>query len=310
MSPILRDKDFAGGGFIPGGIILRCAESPALTTEPSPLRAEEHRVCVSCTAISSRNVAALLFAVRRSAERPTRPRVRQALRMEGRAVARHHRGGQRDLHHYNAGSIPHAFEVEGAGIEQETDLIQPGSSATLTLTLKPRTYEVYCPVGADSHKKLGMETHLKVVGAQGAAVELRKSRDERVVTKHPGNPGDGWGARHPDPPGPFPVSRQRGSDSPAVSAMTGRPRVAGEEWPYSNNVTRVRDLHLHGLGQGATRDSVDGVAEFVTQEAPAGARAGPRPDQGCPSPSPIRGVILGLYYHATPRAHTARADDQ
>src|SRR3989441_10635147 len=31
----------------------------------------------------------------------------------------------------NAGSIPHAFEVEGQGIERETELIQPGSTATL-----------------------------------------------------------------------------------------------------------------------------------------------------------------------------------
>src|SRR2546426_6130119 len=64
----------------------------------------------------------------------------------------------------NVGSIPHAFEVEGQGIEQETTVIQPGSSATLTLTLEPGTYEVYCPVGKDSHKKLGMNTRLTVVG--------------------------------------------------------------------------------------------------------------------------------------------------
>ena len=47
----------------------------------------------------------------------------------------------------NAGSIPHAFEVEGQGIEKKTEVIQPGRSATLKLTLKAGSYEVYCPVG-------------------------------------------------------------------------------------------------------------------------------------------------------------------
>src|SRR5579862_7800388 len=60
----------------------------------------------------------------------------------------------------NSGSIPHAFEVEGQGIERQTAVIQPGASAALTLNLKPGTYEVYCPVGEDSHKMLGMLTHL------------------------------------------------------------------------------------------------------------------------------------------------------
>src|SRR2546426_5419865 len=50
----------------------------------------------------------------------------------------------------NAGSIPHAFEIEGHGIEKETGQIQPGSTATPTLTLKLGTYEVYCPVGERS----------------------------------------------------------------------------------------------------------------------------------------------------------------
>src|SRR5215207_3286260 len=47
----------------------------------------------------------------------------------------------------NHGSIPHALEVEGRGVEQATPLIQPGASATLTLTLAPGAYEIYCPVG-------------------------------------------------------------------------------------------------------------------------------------------------------------------
>src|SRR5213083_3086241 len=72
----------------------------------------------------------------------------------------------------NGGSIPHALEVEGQGIEQETSVIQPGATATLTLTLKPGTYEVYCPVGEDSHKKLGMETELKVVGANVQSIRV------------------------------------------------------------------------------------------------------------------------------------------
>src|SRR4051812_40533244 len=47
----------------------------------------------------------------------------------------------------NAGSIPHGFEVEGQGVEKETAVIPPGATATLSLTLKPGSYEVYCPVG-------------------------------------------------------------------------------------------------------------------------------------------------------------------
>src|SRR2546430_17537143 len=73
----------------------------------------------------------------------------------------------------NAGSIPHGFEVEGKGIEQEIETIQPGASDTLTLTLKAGSYDVYCPVGSDSHKKLGMDTHLKVESAASPAPPAR-----------------------------------------------------------------------------------------------------------------------------------------
>src|SRR2546426_1932097 len=100
----------------------------------------------------------------------------------------------------NAGSIPHGFEVEGQGIEKEIERIQPGARDTLTLTLKPGTYEVYCPVGEDSHKKLGMETHLKVAGATSSGSagyggsEMRESsrgerlaRDDREGARDPGD---------------------------------------------------------------------------------------------------------------------------
>ncbi len=69
----------------------------------------------------------------------------------------------------NAGSIPHGFEVEGHGIEKEIDVIQPGASDTLTLTLEPATYEVYCPHGDSPEGRGGEE--LRFVG-------LRRERDE------------------------------------------------------------------------------------------------------------------------------------
>src|SRR5262245_39268818 len=64
----------------------------------------------------------------------------------------------------NTGQIPHAIEVEGDGIEKEIESIQPGATGTLTVTLKAGRYELYCPVGDGSHKKLGMDTHLTVTG--------------------------------------------------------------------------------------------------------------------------------------------------
>ena len=39
------------------------------------------------------------------------------------------------------------------------------------MTLKQGAYELYCPVGGDSHKKLGMLAHLRV-GGSGAGEEV------------------------------------------------------------------------------------------------------------------------------------------
>ena len=56
----------------------------------------------------------------------------------------------------NDGSIAHALEIEGNGVEQKTNEIQPGESATLTVDLKSNgSYEMYCPV--DGHKNQGMK---------------------------------------------------------------------------------------------------------------------------------------------------------
>ena len=60
----------------------------------------------------------------------------------------------------NDGGVTHALEVEGNGVEEETDDISAGQSAKLTVDLQPGTYEIYCPI--DDHKGLGMEGTLTV----------------------------------------------------------------------------------------------------------------------------------------------------
>src|SRR2546429_8006519 len=41
----------------------------------------------------------------------------------------------------NVGSIPHAFDVDVQGLEQESAAIHPAPRATLTLARQPRAYE-------------------------------------------------------------------------------------------------------------------------------------------------------------------------
>lgn len=68
----------------------------------------------------------------------------------------------------NTGTVEHALEVEGEGVEEETAPIPPGGTATLTVTLGPGTYEVYCPVtGEYDHQAQGMTTTLVVTEAAG-----------------------------------------------------------------------------------------------------------------------------------------------
>ena len=209
----------------------------------------------------------------------------------------------------NSGSIPHALEVEGNDLEQKTALIQPGATATLTLTLKPGTYEIYCPVGEDSHKKLGMETHLTVQGEKPAAsryssVEIGQS--ETLAHKIQSIQVNGGGPVIQILPGPFPFP-----DSVApVLAKFGdeRAMLAQQEksGPYSNNVSPISGtFSFTAWDKGAVRDSVDGVAEFATQD---GARWKLVLDRvqtkDVPHHPRFGGVIMGLYYHGITTVHT------
>ena len=204
----------------------------------------------------------------------------------------------------NAGSIPHAFEVEGQGIERETELIQPGSVTTLTLTLKAGTYEVYCPVGEDSHKKLGMETHLKVVASGYDASEASESHEQPERSRAIRVTGGGPVIQILPGPFPFPDSA-----APILKAF-GDEREGLESQvkngPYSNNVTPISGTFTFSAwDKGATRDSVDGTAEFVTQD---GARWKLVMDRvqtkDVPHHPRFGGVIMGLFYHGVTQVHT------
>jgi plastocyanin len=76
----------------------------------------------------------------------------------------------------NAGSMSHGLYVRGAGVEKGTRDLAKGESATLTVTVKPGTYEVFCPMSDGSHKVAGM-THQLVVTAADAAPAKKKPAD-------------------------------------------------------------------------------------------------------------------------------------
>ena len=210
----------------------------------------------------------------------------------------------------NSGKIPHAIEVEGGGIEKELEEIQPGATDTLAVTLKPGRYEIYCPVGSGSHKKLGMTTRLMVASTTG--------------TSSGGYGGDAGGMAMTDAPavralsvtgggkviqilpGPFPFPD---SAAPILKAF-GDEREGLESQvkngPYSNNVTAIAgSFRFTAWDKGATRDSVDGVAEFTTQDGARWRLVLDRVQTKDVVHHPrFGGVIFGLYYHGVTQVHT------
>jgi plastocyanin len=274
-------------------------------------------------AIPARNVAGLLFAALTFAGTPARrapgaPAAVSATLSEWKVELSQGTipAGMVTFTVTNTGSVPHAFEVEGQGIERETAVLQPGSSATLTLTLKPGSYEVYCPVGEDSHKKLGMDTHLRVVSAQGASAygagAMSESPSHAMSEQSPGVQAiqaiqvTGGGPVIQILPGPFPfpdsaapILQQFGAEREGLESQV-------KNGPYSNNVTPIAGTFTFtAWDKGAARDSVEGIADFTTQD---GARWKLVLDRvqtkDVPHHPRFGGVILGLYYHGSTAVHT------
>ena len=66
----------------------------------------------------------------------------------------------------NNGTMDHALEVDGQGLEEETETIKPGESAELAVDLsKEGSYEIYCPI--DGHRDSGMEGTVTVGASMG-----------------------------------------------------------------------------------------------------------------------------------------------
>lgn len=59
----------------------------------------------------------------------------------------------------NPSSVPHAFAVEGNGVDKDGKVVTAGKTS-LTVKLKPGTYEFYCPV--PGHRQAGMKGTLTV----------------------------------------------------------------------------------------------------------------------------------------------------
>jgi plastocyanin len=60
----------------------------------------------------------------------------------------------------NPSPVAHAVAVEGNGVDKDGKTVSMGGKSTVTVSLKPGTYEFYCPV--DGHKAAGMEGTLTV----------------------------------------------------------------------------------------------------------------------------------------------------
>jgi plastocyanin len=61
----------------------------------------------------------------------------------------------------NTGKATHSLTIVGpGGVDVTSDTVQGGESTTLTVTLQPGEYEVYCPIG--NHRAMGMDATLTV----------------------------------------------------------------------------------------------------------------------------------------------------
>jgi uncharacterized cupredoxin-like copper-binding protein len=92
----------------------------------------------------------------------------------------------------NVGKIAHSLEIDGPGVSDKriAGTIEPGQQKTLRVTLKPGSYELYCPV--DGHKGLGMRTQIHVGTAKATTPAAGGTTTGGTATTN-GSSGGSWG---------------------------------------------------------------------------------------------------------------------
>ena len=63
----------------------------------------------------------------------------------------------------NDGSVVHGFQVLGEGVDKSTPQIAAGQTMSLSVTLVPGKYEIYCPMSESTHKMAGMKKTIVVI---------------------------------------------------------------------------------------------------------------------------------------------------
>jgi uncharacterized cupredoxin-like copper-binding protein len=94
------------------------------------------------------------------------------------------KAGQITFEAKNVGKIPHDLAIKGTS--EKTSLIQPGGTASLTVTLKPGKYELYCTV--PGHEAAGMRLNITVGSAEQAPAAPAPQTSNKATTTTPAKP--------------------------------------------------------------------------------------------------------------------------
>jgi plastocyanin len=92
----------------------------------------------------------------------------------------------------NKGSVTHALEIEGNGVEEESGDVQAGKTKTFTVDLKTAgTYEMYCPI--DGHRDQGMEGKITIGNAGAGSAGTTNDTSTTETETHTDTSGGGGG---------------------------------------------------------------------------------------------------------------------